>query len=151
MKHTLTYLGIRGVLAFPACCATVDIGLREGGLAPCPDRPNCVSSQARDEKHRIEPLSYRGSREWAYENLKAVIGRMGHARIIADTEDYLHVEFRSRWLKFIDDVEFWFPEKVSLIHIRSASRVGYSDLGVNRKRTDRIRALFMESDFSSIR
>ncbi len=150
MKSIVSFFGICGGHGSIGGCGAADIGLREGGLAPCPVSPNCVSSQAHDEKHRIAPLSYQGSRDQAREKLKAAIAKIENARILTDMKDYLHVEVRSRWLKFIDDVEFWFPERSSQIHVRSASRVGYWDLGVNRKRTDRIRALFMESDFSSV-
>jgi uncharacterized protein (DUF1499 family) len=144
MRYLAHHLGILGALVLMIGCGATEIGLRPDGLAPCPGSPNCVSSQAEDEKHRIEPLAYPGSRQAAQEKIKALIAGMERTTIIADRADYMHVEFRSRWFKFVDDVEFWFPEDAALIHLRSASRVGYSDMGVNRKRVDRIRALFME-------
>lgn len=144
MRYRAHHIGILGGLVLMVGCGATQIGLRPGGLAPCPGRPNCVSSQAQDATHRIEPLTYPGTREAAREKIKALILRMERATIIADRADYMHVEFRSRWFRFVDDVEFWFPEDAPLIHLRSASRVGYSDLGVNRKRADRIRSLFME-------
>ncbi|MBT8339404.1 MAG: DUF1499 domain-containing protein [Desulfatitalea sp.] len=144
MRPLFCYLGIfGGVLLFTGCSAK-SIGIGQGGLSPCPKSPNCVSSQAQDEKHRIEPLPYRGTRLQARENIKAALAKMDNVTIVTETDDYLHVEFRSRWFKFVDDVEFWFPENSSLIHIRSASRLGYGDLGVNRKRTEQIRMLFTE-------
>ena len=145
MGNLAICLTVLGGLAFLAGCSAPNIGLRAEGLAPCPDSPNCVSSLAPDDKHKIEPLSYQGSRKQAREKIKAVIQKMENARLVTDTDDYLHVEFRSRWFKFVDDVEFWLPENLNLIHIRSASRLGYSDFGVNRKRTERLRTLFTES------
>ena len=143
-----TYASLVGYftgLIFMVGCSSTEVGLRPEGLAPCPDSPNCVSSQAEDEAHRIEPLAYQGSREAAREKIKNLIAGMARATIVTDREDYIHVEFRSRLFRFVDDVEFWLPEETHLIHLRSASRVGYSDMGVNRKRVDRIRVLFGET------
>lgn len=143
-----TYASLMGYctgLILMVGCSSTEVGRRPEGLAPCPSSPNCVSSQAKDEAHRIEPLTYQGSREAAREKIKTLIAAMARSKIVADQEDYIHAEFRSRLFGFVDDVEFWFPEDAHLIHLRSASRVGYSDLGVNRKRVDRIRALFGET------
>ena len=120
-------------------------GLSGQGLASCPNTPNCVSSQSRDKKHNIPPLTYTGSRDQALEVLASVVSALPRTKIIKKREDYLHIEFRSRWLRFVDDVEFWLPEQMpGTIHLRSASRLGYSDLGVNRRRMEQIRALFQE-------
>ncbi len=69
---------------------------------------------------------------------------MVDTRIITQNKVYWHVEFTTRWLRFIDDVEFYFPESEALIYLRSASRSGYWDLGVNRKRVEEIRSRFEE-------
>ena len=121
-----------------------NLGLKNNMLAPCPSSPNCVLSQASDPKHQIHPIHYTSSVEIAKERLNQVILSMVDTRIISQNKDYWHVEFTTRWIRFIDDVEFYFPESEALIHLRSASRSGYWDLGVNRKRTKEIRSKFEE-------
>ena len=121
-----------------------NLGLKNNMLAPCPSSPNCVLSQMSDAKHNIKPIYYATSVEAAKDKLNQVILSISDARIITQNEVYWHVEFTTRWLRFIDDVEFYFPESEALIHLRSASRSGYWDLGVNRKRTKEIRSRFEE-------
>ena len=121
-----------------------NLGLKNNMLAPCPSSPNCVLSQASDPKHQIHPIHYTSSVEIAKERLNQVILSMVDTRIITQNKVYWHVEFTTRWLRFIDDVEFYFPESEALIHLRSASRSGYWDLGVNRKRVEEIRSRFEE-------
>jgi uncharacterized protein (DUF1499 family) len=111
-------------------------------LAPCPDSPNCVSSQARDRAHFTEPLHYTGDATRAWERLKAALGTEPRITIIEDTGDYLHAEARSLVFRFVDDVEFLLDPRAGVIQVRSASRVGYSDFGVNRRRVQRIRKAF---------
>lgn len=110
-------------------------------LAPCPGSPNCVSTQAQDERHAIAPFRYRKSRMEAKEALKAAIGTMPRTKLLEEDEAYLHYEFTSLLLRFVDDVEFLFDDETKTIHFRSASRTGYGDLGVNRRRMEEIRAL----------
>ena len=121
-----------------------NLGLKNNLLLSCPKSPNCVLSQASDPKHQIKPIYYATSVEAAKERLNQVILSMDGTRIITQDEVYWHVEFTTRWLRFIDDVEFYFPESEALIHLRSASRSGYWDLGVNRKRVEEIRSRFEE-------
>ena len=121
-----------------------NIGLKNNMLLPCPRSPNCVLSQASDAKHKIKPIYYSTSVEAAKERLNQVILSNSDARIITQNEVYWHVKFTTRWLRFIDDVEFYFPETEPLIHLRSASRSGYWDLGANRKRVEEIRSRFEE-------
>jgi uncharacterized protein (DUF1499 family) len=122
------------------------LGLNEGGLDACPDKPNCVlSMSANDDKHHIEPFSRPVDDRRAYELLRQVIAYQDRAAIVALTERYLRAEFKSRVFRFIDDVEFYFPPDAPVIHVRSASRIGYSDLGVNRKRIERIRLQYNEA------
>ena len=113
-------------------------------LSPCPRTPNCVSSQEKDSQHRIQPITFEGSLELAKERLFQVINSMRGTRIIKQDVVYWHVEFTTQLLRFIDDVEFFFDGSQSLIHVRSASRQGYWDLGVNRKRVETIRSRFEE-------
>ena len=121
-----------------------NLGLKNNMFAPCPSSPNCVLSQISDAKHKIKPIYYATSVEAAKEKLIKVIQSMDGTRIIKQDEVSWHVEFTTRWLRFIDDVEFYFPDSAALIHLRSASRSGYWDLGVNRKRVEEIRSRFEE-------
>jgi uncharacterized protein (DUF1499 family) len=109
-------------------------------FAPCPDSPNCVSTAATDERHAIEPYPFDGSAVDAKARILAIVNEMPRAKVVAHEENYLHVEFRSRIFRFVDDVEFFFDEADSLIQFRSASRMGYSDMGVNRSRMEEIRS-----------
>jgi uncharacterized protein (DUF1499 family) len=110
-------------------------------LPPCPSSPNCVSTQAQDEGHVIAPFRYRKSRAEAKETLKDIVRAMSRTKLVEEDESYLHYEFTSLLLRFVDDVEFFFDDESKTIHFRSASRTGYGDLGVNRKRMEEIRAL----------
>lgn len=110
-------------------------------LSPCPSTPNCVSTQASDERHAIAPFQYRKSRAEAKEALKAAIGSLPRTRLVEEDESYLHYEFTSLLLRFVDDVEFLFVDETKTVHFRSASRTGYSDLGANRRRMEQVRTL----------
>ena len=113
-------------------------------LAPCPSSPNCVSTQAQDEGHSIAPFRYHKSRAEAKESLKEVIRSLPRAKLVEEDESYLHYEFTSLLLRFVDDVELVFDDEAKTIHFRSASRTGYGDLGVNRARMEQVRALVEE-------
>ncbi len=121
-----------------------NLGLKNQLLSPCPGTPNCVSSQEKKSQHRIQPINFDGSLELAKQRLYRVINSMRGTRIITQEDVYWHVEFTTQLLRFIDDVEFYFDESQSLIHVRSASRQGYWDLGVNRRRVETIRSRFEE-------
>ncbi len=110
-------------------------------LSPCPSSPNCVSTQATDESHAIASFLYKKSRAEAKEALKAVVANLPRAALIEEDESYLRYEFTSLLLRFVDDVEFLFDETTKTVHFRSASRTGYSDFGVNRKRMEQVRTL----------
>src|SRR5437660_7138731 len=110
-------------------------------LQSCPSSPNCVSTQAQDEGHVIAPFRYRKSRAEAKEVLKEVIRSLPRTKLLAEDESYLHYEFTSLLLRFVDDVEFLFDDETKTIHFRSASRTGYGDMGVNRKRMEQVRTL----------
>ena len=118
------------------------IGAAGGRLAPCPDSPNCVSSQSEDKGHAVAPLRYEGAAEAAMRELVGVIRGMRGARIKTVQEQYIHAEFTSFLFRFVDDVEFLLDDGPKTIHVRSVSRVGYSDLGVNRRRVGAIRSRF---------
>lgn len=120
-----------------------DLGTDNGQLKSCPGSPNCVNSQAdaADKTHFIPPLAYTGATEKAYSTLVSTVQAMAGSKITEKKERYLRVTFTTNLMGFVDDVEFYFPEQ-SVIHVRSASRKGYSDLGVNRKRMETIRSRF---------
>ncbi|AFY70114.1 hypothetical protein Pse7367_1838 [Thalassoporum mexicanum PCC 7367] len=116
------------------------LGIEDGKLSPCPGTPNCVSSQSDDAEHGIAPLKYNNSPEQAIAELKQIIGNMKGTEIISDRADYLYVEFTSSLMGFVDDVEFYINPEQNVVEVRSASRLGESDMGVNRKRVEAIRA-----------
>ena len=121
-----------------------NLGVNNGKLAACPNSPNCVSSQSpsSDETHFIQPLKYSSTSEKALADLKAAIASEDRTKIINESSDYLYAEFKSALMGFVDDVEFYLDSSSNTIHVRSASRLGQSDLGVNRKRVETIRSKF---------
>ena len=121
-----------------------NLGVKSGKLAPCPNSPNCVSSQSSDVDHSIAALTYSSTPEQAIANLKSVIQSLPRTKIITESKDYLYAEFKSALMGFVDDVEFYLDRKANVIQVRSASRLGQSDLGVNRKRIETIRAKLAE-------
>ena len=112
------------------------LGIEDGQLAACPDSPNCVSTFSVSTEHQMDPIPFRGSTDHLVEKLKSIVGQLPRTRVVRQTDNYLHVECRSFWFRFVDDVEFLIDAEQKLIHFRSASRVGYSDLGVNRRRME---------------
>lgn len=114
-----------------------NLGVHNGRLASCPESPNCVSSQASDEAHRIDPLPLKGSPAQTQARLVTLLTDEPRVRLIEQNAHYLRAEFSSRVLRFVDDVEFLIGEQA--VDVRSASRLGYSDLGVNRKRIEHLR------------
>ncbi len=115
-------------------------------FTPCPDSPNCVSSQSTDESHFIEPLHYSGSPADARQNLIDILESIDRARLVKVEADYIHAEFRSSVFRFVDDVKFWFPPDKPIIHVKSASRTGYYDFGANRRRVERLRVTLEKNE-----
>ena len=134
------------LILLTGCSGTMpNLGINNGELTPCPKTPNCVNSQADAEKHYIQPVHYAGTQQEAHDRLLQILESEKRTKILTAQENYIRVEFTSALFRFVDDVEFYFPEEQAdetVIHIRSASRVGYSDLGANRKRIERIRSKF---------
>ena len=117
--------------------------MREGlSLRPCPESPNCVSSQSENPEQYVKPFPYSGMMTEAKTKLRSLFEGHPRTRIVSDQDTYLHVEITSLLFRFIDDVEFLVDDEHKLIHVRSASRTGYWDLGVNRKRVEKIRQKF---------
>ena len=115
--------------------------LADGRLRPCPSSPNCVSSEGDGASSRIEPLTFKGPPEKAWADLKEMLRQMG-GTTQKEQDGYLWATFTTRIFRFVDDVEFRLVPGDGLIHVRSGSRVGYSDFGVNRRRVERLRAMF---------
>lgn len=116
-----------------------DLGVHEGRLKPAPPTPNCVNSQSAGGYSRIAPLAYQGDGKAALARLQTLVATLPGARVINVQGDYILAEFTSKWLGFVDDVEFYLDEKAGVIHVRSASRLGRKDFGVNRQRVEAIR------------
>ena len=117
-------------------------GVVDGKLRPCPDMPNCVCSTDSAPAHFIEPLAFTGAPETAMSRLKAVLAGLPRTRVVAEEADYLHAECTSLIFRFVDDLEFSVDRLEKKIHVRSASRVGKYDFGVNRRRVEAIRRAF---------
>ena len=142
----VVWIGVRlifpDVPTFFAGTQPENIGVTNGKLVPCPSTPNCVSSQSEDAEHSIQPLSYQGDGEEAISTLKDIINQQEKTQIISESDGYLYAQFTSHWMGFVDDVEFFVNEDKGVIDVRSASRLGESDLGVNRERIETIRQVF---------
>jgi uncharacterized protein (DUF1499 family) len=130
------------------CSGTVPkLGLMGDQLTPCPNKPNCVSSQAAHKEHYIQPISFTGTPQDAHDKVLQIVNALEQRKVTVVQENYIRVEFTSKIFRFVDDVEFYFPptntEQI-IINVRSASRIGYSDLGANQKRIEQIRIQFNE-------
>jgi uncharacterized protein (DUF1499 family) len=113
------------------------VGVRDGRLAPCKRTPNCVSSQAdpADREHYVAPLAFAGT----IAGLRRVLERLPRVKVIREEPEYLYAEFRTPLMRYVDDVEFL--RAGSVLHVRSASRLGRRDFGVNRGRVEKLREL----------
>ena len=142
----LPALGIAGTwLAAAASARPVPLGAPGGRLAPCPETPNCVSTQAdpADLLHGIEPIAYDGSLAEARTRLLGVLEDTPRITIIRSEPDYIAAEARTAFFRFVDDVDIVFDDSAKLIHFRSAARLGEGDLGVNRNRIEDLRERFL--------
>jgi len=113
-------------------------------LAPCPERPNCVSTEAADAGHRMEPIPFSGSVEFAMKRLVEVVEGMPGAEVKLRKDDYLHAEFTSGVFGFVDDVDLVIDPAAGVIRFRSASRTGHWDLGANRRRMNALRRRYLQ-------
>ena len=120
------------------------INQKDLDFPPCPDTPNCVSSLAMDPAKKVEPFPLRGDTSRSLELLTGVIRSMPRTTIVSTSADRIEAEFRSL-LGFVDDILFVVNSDEDVIHVRSASRKGSWDLGVNRRRVERIRRKYLES------
>ena len=130
-------------LLLTACAGSPpdNLGIQDGRLAPCPSSPNCVSSFAADADHAVNPWPYTGTQQAAREKLVNLLENTENASVISNKPGYVRAEFESSLMGFVDDVEFMIEDQQ--IQMRSASRLGYSDLGANRSRIDSLRERFL--------
>jgi len=117
-----------------------DLGVRDGRLAPCPASPNCVSSDAPPGGQRVAPFALAVAPEAAWKVAREVVVALPGAVIVREEPAYLHAECMTRLLGFVDDLELQLRPQQALIAVRSASRLGYGDLGANRRRVEALRA-----------
>lgn len=147
MKYILLLL----LSVLMSCSGTPpELGINiHGKLSPCPTSPNCVVSykNSPDDEHFVDPLKYVGTREASRERLIKALESEGNGKIITNDGNYIRAEYTSAIFRFVDDVEVLFPENEETIHIRSSSRIGHSDLGVNRKRVEMIRFKYHQNEF----
>jgi uncharacterized protein (DUF1499 family) len=118
------------------------LGVNEGKLSPCKRTPNCVSSQAdpADAEHYVAPIAFKGGALEAMAAVRKAVEGMERATVVRHEGGYLYAEFRSKLMRFVDDVEFSADGRSGLIQVRSASRLGRRDFGVNRARVEALRS-----------
>ena len=116
------------------------IGLGPSGLSGCPKSPNCVSSEAKDKQHAIESFRLKGDPNASWPLIQDEIASIPGWTIATATDNYIHAECKSRIFRFVDDLELYFNSFNGIISIRSASRIGYSDFGANRRRVELLRS-----------
>lgn len=148
-KNILLILGVLVLLVvayglYKSWRSPGDLWAHTGTFAACPSRPSCVSSVSTDEVHAIAPLSYSGDPRLARERLEAVVRAMPDTRILEARPEYLHVLFVTPTMRFRDDVEL-LVQAGGVVQVRSISRFGYGDKGVNRARVEAIRAAFAKA------
>jgi len=142
---TFIFIVTRQIIIPTISPAPENLGVSNGRFAPCRKTPNCVSTHAdkSDKEHYIQPLKYETSQKEAYAKIiKAVQSIGGKTKIIISENVYIRVENMSPSMGYIDDLEIYFDDEAGDIHFRSASRLGYSDMGMNRKRVEQIKNNF---------
>lgn len=120
------------------------LGVSEGRLAPCPEAPRCVSSDATDDGQRVAPLQFTGPADDAWQAAVEAVRQLPRTTVITRTDDYLHAECRSAVFRFVDDLELLLRGDRGEIAIRSSARLGYYDFGVNRRRVESLRNTLRE-------
>jgi uncharacterized protein (DUF1499 family) len=122
------------------------LGFASNQFKPCSWKPNCVNSTAdpqADAKHHIDPLRFKGDAAQAWKALAAMVKARPRTKVVKEEGQYLYCEFSSKGLGYVDDVEFALDPAAGVIHVRSASRLGIRDFGVNRARIESIRKQFL--------
>lgn len=151
LRHDCLFVIILCCGLVSASCAaeqSASPGIPGAGLKVCPDSPNCVSSDARDEKHHIAPLTFSTPDAEAWKLLQEQVAKLPRTVIVTDKPGYLHAECRSALFGFVDDLEFYLRAEQGLIAVRSAARTGYYDFGANRQRVEELRAALLAAQTS---
>ena len=123
---------------------TPELGVENGLFKPLSSKPNGVSTQAKDEDKLVEPLPFSGDLESTKTLIIEVCKSYGEVKIIKEERNYIHIVFTTGKMKYKDDAEFYLDEKNQLVHYRSESRIGYSDMGLNRDRYDALASSYNE-------
>jgi uncharacterized protein (DUF1499 family) len=131
-------------LTLPVAASSTESERMSQRLAPCPDSPNCVSSDAADAAHRVAPFALALPVAEAWRLLGEAVRAMPRTTVTETTDAYLHVECRSLVFRFVDDLELELRKGEGVVAVRSASRVGHSDFGVNRRRIENLRKLLRD-------
>ena len=129
-------------VALTGCSSNApSLGIENGQLIPCPNKPNCVNSFSKDKAQYIKPIVIVGSNQDVANAIVNVVNALDNSKVTVTENSYIRAEFSSTIFGFVDDVEFYFPAKTSekTIYIRAAARLGYSDFNVNRERVELIR------------
>jgi len=116
------------------------------GFLDCPDTPNCVSSLAKNPKYRVEPFKLKKDPKTSWDIVQKMVGSLSRTKIVSADNNNIHAECRSMIFRFVDDLTLNLTPSNGIIHIRSASRIGYSDLGVNRHRVESLRKKLQQND-----
>ncbi|MDH4207187.1 MAG: DUF1499 domain-containing protein [Desulfobacteraceae bacterium] len=116
------------------------------GFLDCPDTPNCVSSLAKNPKYRVEPFKLKKDPKTSWDIVQKTVGSLPRTKVVSADNSDIHAECRSMIFRFVDDLTLHLTPSNSIIHIRSASRTGYSDLGVNRRRVEKLRKKLQQND-----
>ena len=131
--------------------APKDLGVHGGRLKPPSSSPNSVSSQAglwpehpQRSAAQIAPLALQGDGPATLARIRAIVQAMPGATVVTDRPDYLYAQFETRWMKYVDDAEFWFDPAAQVVQVRSASRIGRKDFGTNRERIEAIRSALQQ-------
>ncbi len=146
MKQTKIHAFLIPLLLLTGCNAMKNkIGMTNNKFNPCPGSPNCVSSMSENKKHHISPISYNTlSPNSAKQLIITILQNKKRYTILTNNKQYLHATYTSSFFKFVDDIEFYLPPDKKIIHIKSASRVGYFDFSANRRRLNKITKLFQK-------
>jgi uncharacterized protein (DUF1499 family) len=147
-KNVLLICVCWSLLSFTGCSGSrpKHLGIKDAKFALCPDTPNCISSQSKISDKKIAPMPFHSNLKNRHDEIINIVKNLPRTNLITNSTSYLHFEFTSKIMRFVDDVEFYFDESNTIIHIKSASRLGQKDFGVNKNRIKLIRKLYNEKE-----
>ena len=131
-------VGVSIMMVFQNLKTPENLGVTSGKLAPMPSSPNAVSSQTEIEEKRVAPLPFKSDLASSKTAVLKALENYGNVEVITNSDNYIYAIHTTKTMRYRDDLEFYFDEAEQVIHFRSASRVGYSDRGLNRARYDAI-------------